>query len=478
MESSSIFFIGSIGLFFGSLCFYLCIKNLQNAIYILIIEILFGGIISVNLGSGAISILFRDLFIILPIYINIFISRRNIFLIEKIPSDVFLSLMFLISVTLISEFNSENTSMIGAIIGTKVWLYYIPLVVLGIILGVDRELRIKTFRMILLTGLIVCVIGLFQSLMVRVVGYQTVIGWFYGSHGRQVTQNFQMFSDAGGIYRIPGTFSFSAQYSGFLTMFITIAVIVMNSDKNRVIKLTAQISVMLGAICSLLSGSRSQIIIVPVIFAAYALSGLLGRVALLILPLGIAVGVMVLQFAGTDIFELFAVGEGLAANYGSNFVIDQIETGLEAGFLGNGIGTATNAARYFVTNFEDNGYFGLESYFGKSAFEMGYLGFMAISVMFIIIVVRSLFILLKNIPNEKKFIMAPLAIYLIHCFVFSFKGTVLDTDPGNIAFWLFLGVMIGRNSPLTSSIRFANDLERPPAMRQGKGRAVLLVEEN
>jgi hypothetical protein len=426
-------------------------------LYILIAEILFGGIVSVNLGSGAISILFRDIFIILPLYIHIIISKKYLILIEKIPPDIFMSLLFLVFVTLMSEFNSENTSAIGAIIGTKVWLYYMPIIVLGIIVGSRQELMTRLFRVIIWLGLIVCAIGLFQSLMVRIVGYQTVIGWFYGSHGKQVTQNFQMFSDAGGIYRIPGTFSFSAQYSGFLTTFLTVAVIVMNSDRNRIVKIIAQGSVILAAICSLLSGSRSQIIIVPIIFAAYALFGLLGRVALLILPVGIALGVMVLQFAGTDIVELFTVGQDLAANYGSNFIIDQIESGLDAGFLGNGIGTATNAARYFVRSFDDNGYFGLESYFGKSAFEMGYLGFMAISIMFIIVVSRCFLILIRNIPKDKKVVMAPLAIYLIHCFVFSFKGTVLDTDPGNIMFWLFLGIMIGRNSPLPSSIRFEDD---------------------
>jgi hypothetical protein len=50
-------------------------------------------------------------------------------------------------------------------------------------------------------------------------------------------------------------------------------------------------------------------------------------------------------------------------------------------------------------------------------------------------------------------VIAPLAIYVLFNIAYSFKGFVIDTDPGNIFFWLALGLMIGLDQSLRAASR-------------------------
>jgi hypothetical protein len=48
-------------------------------------------------------------------------------------------------------------------------------------------------------------------------------------------------------------------------------------------------------------------------------------------------------------------------------------------------------------------------------------------------------------------LIAPLAIYILFNLAYSFKGFVIDTDPGNVFFWLVLGLMLRLDRDLRAS---------------------------
>ena len=438
----------ALGLFGGSWCFAKCAGRLDSGLHILIVILLFGGILGVNLGSGAYPIMFRDAFVVLPLYLGLFSGPAGQKALARVPIDILGILCLLLAAILLCLFSPEEAATMQILIGLKVWLYYIPFLVVGIALAADRDRMLGFFRQFLFWGCAACGVGLVQSFLVRIVGYERTIGWFFGIHAAAVTQGFGFFNVVGGIYRVPGTFSFVSQYIAFLHFFLTVAVIEANVDPEPRIRRIAGAAVFLAVVAAVLSGGREAIIFVPAMLLFYVSAGLLNVRFLLIIPIGGALSLAFIKASGLDLISYFFYANAIALEYAQGWLWDQIASGLNHGLLGAGIGSSTGPARYGTTGvaggFSDTVVgLGLESYFAKAAAELGWVGFAVIALLMTTIAIRSIGSILSSWTHREKLVVTPLAIYLLYNVVMSFKGFVLDTDPGNIMIWISFGLMVG-----------------------------------
>jgi hypothetical protein len=103
---------------------------------------------------------------------------------------------------------------------------------------------------------------------------------------------------------------------------------------------------------------------------------------------------------------------------------------------------------------------GFESYYAKIAAELGTIGLTIFAVLFVSIAIKTALMAFRHRSRAGNTLIAPLAIYVLLNLTYSFKGFVIDTDPGNVFFWLSLGLLIGldQSQRATSSQRGSETL--------------------
>jgi hypothetical protein len=452
----------------GLLCALRSITSWVAAVRLLVWTTLFGGIIFIHLGSGAILVVFRDLFIVLPLYVAFLSGSAARQAFARIPADLALMLIVVVAYLGLSTLNTTAGSLMQVVIGLKIWLFYLPFLVIGLALAARPEAMFSVFRTILLWGAVACCIGLLQSFLVRVIGYQSTMTFFFGSKAADVTQHFAWFQDAGGIFRIPGTFTFATQYTNFLYLFLAVAAVEANADPDPRLRRYGQFAMFLAAFALLLSGSRATGLTVSAFFAGYFFFGLLRLGHLSLAPVAAIGGWAALQGIGFDPAGLFSTGSRLVGFYSRTFVFQSIGDALRYGPFGAGIGTSTNAARYAVAGLTAQLNLGYESYLAKVAAELGSIGLGVVGGFFVIVFVRITTELMKSRFRPANAIVAPFALYLLFNILTFFKGSPLDQDPGNIFFWLVLGVVIGisRMAVLQGDSIVAGAIPRPPILAE------------
>ncbi|HZL59302.1 MAG TPA: hypothetical protein VFC38_06350 [Stellaceae bacterium] len=433
-------------LLIGGLFFFRSLSNWQSGLHLLIAAMMFGGIIAVVAANGAAAILFRDVFIVAPLYVGFAASRSGQAALGRLPLDLGLALFVVTAYLMISIFNPVDVPALQLAIGLKVWLFYVPFILVGIALAMRPERLFKTFRFFLLLGLVPCAIGLLQSVLVRIFGYETAIGLFFGDAGKAATQGYAYYEEFGGVYRIPSTFSFVGQYVQFLYLYLTIAVIAANADPDSRFRKLGNAAVYIALVAGIFSGTRGALLTYPGLIAVFACFGLVRRQVLWAAPIAMGVALLSANFANLDLTTLFYAGNDLTRYYAKDFIFQQISDALQYGALGNGIGSSTGGARYAIAGGQDIGsMLGFESYFAKIAAELGFIGLAIYAAFLTLIALRALGYALNNRRRATNPIVAPLAVYLLFNLGFSFKGFVLDTDPANIFFWLALGIVVEIN---------------------------------
>jgi hypothetical protein len=224
---------------------------------------------------------------------------------------------------------------------------------------------------------------------------------------------------------------------------LTISTIEANADPDHRFRRVGSVAMFVVAFALLLSGSRATGLTVSAFFAGYVLFGLLRLGSLSLAPIAGIAGWAALQVIGFDPAALFSTGSGLLGFYSRTFIFQSITDALRNGPFGAGIGTSTNAARYAFAGLTGQLNLGFESYFAKVAAELGSIGLGVIAGFFLVIVARITTELMRARFRPANAIVAPFALYLLYNILTFFKGSPLDQDPGNIFFWLVLGVTVG-----------------------------------
>ena len=422
-----------------------------RSLHLLIAVVLFGGIVGVRLGSGALPIVIRDVSIVLPLYVAFLTTRSGIDALARMPGDVALGFVAVLGWLVVCALNPQDVSGLQLLIGLKVWAYYVPFVVVGIALVKRSDAMFKTLRVLLVLGTVTCGVGVAQALLVRIIGYEPAITLFFGKAAVAVTQEFTRYAEGGGVYRIPATFSFAAQYVEFLLLYLTAAIMVANADPEPRYQHLGQFAVYFALFAGVVSGTKGALIIFPGLLGALFLSGLVKSRLIVAAPVALLIGGVALVAIGVDFVGLFSFGTKTTQHYLSTFVVEEIGDALGHGVFGEGIGSSTGAVRYVATGSSGVVQLGFESYYAKIAAELGSGGLAIFGMFFLLIAGKSLQIAMRYRWTSGNVLTAPLAIYVVFNLLYSIKGFVLDTDPGNIFFWLALGLLLGLDQEMRSA---------------------------
>ena len=431
----------------GGVCMVLSVSSWVRGVQLLILVMLFGGIAGARIGNTALPVILRDAAIVLPLYLAFAFSKAGPEAFRELPVDIAAGLCAVLGWLVICTFNSNGESGLRLLIGLKVWTFYIPFLLIGISLASRPKAFFAILRAVTICGFIVCAVGLLQGLLIRLMGYGPAMTLFFGTSAAAVTQGFTAFYVGGGIYRIPSTFSFGSQYVAFLFLFLTVAVLEANTDPKPLFRSIGRIAFYVGMLAGLFSGTKGAFLMFPLFALAFAACGLIRARFLIAAPIAIAVAAWTFTAASLNPVELFSFGAEQAQHYSEGFIVDQVAEATRYGVMGQGIGASTGAARFAVQGVGLRSQLGFESYFAKSAAELGSVGLIIISAFLMLVAVRMAMPVIRNFGRVRNDIIAPLAIYVGFVLITSLKGYPLDIDPANVFFWLSVGLVVrlGRN---------------------------------
>lgn len=244
-----------------------------------------------------------------------------------------------------------------------------------------------------------------------------------------------------GFWRVPGTFTSPGQYGLYLTFnaLLCLSLLIWGKSKLRD-RIVIWASLGVSVVAMLASGSRTPIVLVAACAGLTIVSlrrvGRLFSISVLLYAV-FAVGFATLGAGVSDRVDSIASAEHInrfQSTYFGQLFLPQVMNQP----MGMGLGIATIGARHF-TEFKQIVF--IESYFGLMGIEMGVLGLAAILWLSAAVVLG----LWRQRPMMKASgdSAAPWHVMaLFACMVVALLpvGTPLDAAPGNVYFWLALGL--------------------------------------
>ena len=440
-----------IFILFGFVLFIINKKTWENNVKILLLLFPFFGYIAGNLepySNTRITSIFYDFVLIIPIYLSVITMKRNHGYFGMMSINLqfaFFIFTFLILIQFFNPFN--NLSLIGKLVGLKVWLFYFLLVPVGFyyIKGKDEILKIcKTMSNI---AFIPCIVAIVQFTLAHTIGHEETMNLFYSPEiARASTQGFGKFDIAPGIQliRIPSTFSYPAQFSNYLLFSFVPALTAINFSKNKKEKNLYSILIFLIILASIASGIRGMYIYIPVFFIYYwFFSSDIKKVFKYTLLIFILILIIfITEFANLDL--LLSDVKRQFMNYRSSAFKD-VSSYLLNNLLGNGLGASTPQTINVTGVSGQIGPNLNESYFFKVIGELGFFGLIALFIFYLSIL--NFFTKCLKSENEKifkTFISSFIAFYLTMITI-NFKSVHIDLFPTNMLIYFFLGVILKLN---------------------------------
>jgi hypothetical protein len=341
----------------------------------------------------------------------------------------------------------DLTSRYAALIGAKVWLLYIPMIVLGFFLIDSTDELFRTLKLMTLVSTVPLAIGLIEAGFVFVGDVDRVYA-FYGSAARSVTQGFTVFDYGGGgtLSRIPSTFSFVSQYYEYAMTSICISYAWWRGRLVRTRWSNAGRLLWLGTImATLLSGAREAFLDVPLL--------VIGMLVLDVgLPTFVSARLLVPVVAG--VLAVIVIGASpdslvhhtwltIKAEYNS-IIADGFHQALNHTWAGLGAGVDTVGTRYAGSSAVLSALRApwSEGWYVKAILELGLAGFVVLVALMVVLVGGAARRHLLIHSSELRPVSAALVAFLVWAATASLKGPVIDLDPVNVYFWLFAGVLL------------------------------------
>ena len=244
------------------------------------------------------------------------------------------------------------------------------------------------------------------------------------------------------MIRLPGTFVSPWHWAWFLigNSATTFAVSFFDSSRFwRVLGLAGMALVFINAV---ICGQRAALAVVPMMFLMLLL--LTGQIVNLrrFLPIGLLLALVLGTWIVMNPSVVQERVDSLVGRWNSSpphlFIKQQIDWAIEQeqiqGFLGGGVGKATNSTRVFGEIVL------VETYHAKLLFELGYMGLIAM----MIFLAHVAFVSFKNYRSIRDPVLRGFASSLWGLIVFiSFcpYWYPLDTDPIAVYYWFFVGVI-------------------------------------
>ena len=158
----------------GAISWLLILQRWRYGLFLLIGYLPFGGVIVLLSNDNPVMTLAKDLLFVLPLYLSFFL--RGISLQKaRLPASITIALAALVLIVLIQMANPGLSSLLVALVGAKVWLFYIPLLPITVTaIQSEDELRAQLRAMILFAP-VPCLVGLAQFIGSSTVGHVETI---------------------------------------------------------------------------------------------------------------------------------------------------------------------------------------------------------------------------------------------------------------------------------------------------------------
>ncbi|MDY7020298.1 MAG: hormogonium polysaccharide biosynthesis protein HpsL [Cyanobacteriota bacterium] len=368
----------------------------------------------------------------------------------KIP---LLSLLGISILTLLYENGKQQLSndpggqpiLIG-IFGLKVLMGYIPLILCAYILIRSRkELHFLT-RLQVILAIICCVLGIIQYWLVVTGRCPDNTGLPEHLLLRANLQRKCLVGGALGYYpannfiRLPGTFVAPWHWAWFLisSSFFSFASAV--SDPKLHWRTLGWLSLSLVVLNSILCGQRTALLGVPIITIVLVIATShitqLKRIVIIFLGVFLFIGGTYLVFPSVISQRIDSFVSRWNASPPTEFVAEQAQWSAKKhdGFIGNGLGRATNSARAFGETRL------IETYYPKLLYEIGPLGVLAFLSVVTTLTVQGF----KAYHRVKDASLRGYGVvFWVFVFLISYNSYwyPLDTDPVAVYYWFFAGVL-------------------------------------
>jgi hypothetical protein len=396
----------------------------------------FAGAVELWMYPAQWAVLVKDLLFVAPAYAGLILSGEMRVALNKIPRSFASAVALFAGIVIVQALNPLGIGCYGTLIGLKVWLFYVPGLIVGCSYVSGRASLLRLSRLMIGLIWLPCGVAILQWILSLTIGYQRAIGLFYGDAAVAATQQFAHF--AVGLIRIPATFSYPAQYFNYiLCMFVPVLGSVSIED-NRYWRGVRQASLFLLCVGGFMTGERASFVMMPLMLGTFSLlrRGAFG-VAWTLIVAGSALSV-VLSITGIDASALLHMESDLSRQYAGEQA-GEIQDALEQTWLGRGVGTNTGATR--VASDETTSPPIYEGYYARAIAELGLPGCL-ITVLFqcalFFLALKAHFYLLGSDFQPYADAIAAMALVFL---VYNYKGAILSLDPANMFYWLYAGVL-------------------------------------
>jgi hypothetical protein len=443
-----------IGVTAGLLCLSLSFKYPREAMWGLLIYLPFGGTITYTIGNSPLLQLAKDAFFIPALIGTIQYCRR-----ERLPFLIPKQLMPPLGILfayclLVLIFVNGSQQMVATgveqpfamgILGLKVLIGYVPLIVCAYYLIRDKKDLHFLIRLHVVLILVCCGLAFMQYTFLktgRCAGtVSTGAGLFRASlEARCLVGGSLLYSPEQGQIRLPGTFVAPWQWGWFLISSGFLSFAAAFSDPSFLWRNAGLSAMATTFILSILSGQRIALALVPV--TTVILLVLTGQVANLkrFIPVGIGLGLLlsIAMAANPEVVQerIESFQSRWDASPPQEFIMRQFEfVASRAGFLGKGLGRATNAART-LGDAEL-----IETYYPKVMYEIGPLGVLA----FLVLVTTLTVVTFKAYRSVRdRSLRSYGASFWVFILFISYNTYYypLDVDPVAVYYWFFAGVIL------------------------------------
>ena len=393
-----------------------------------------------------------DILFVIPIYLGVLAFSKNklVLSIAVIPPTIRIVLLALLLLIIFQLGNLNTTNNMVMMIGLKVWVFYIPMLIIGIILALETKDLEKFLKFWILGGVLSIVFGIIIFISGNVIGIYETTYFIYGESSKAATQNYVSW-DTGilKIFRVPSTFPFVSQYYGFLMACFVPAYHLYNS-KNKKNKFWGKWFLSLVIIGHLTCGQRAVVVFLPLQLFLTLLIDKKIRFALFIRPhlyffMFSLMGVVIYYYE--NILSLYNNISFLIIRYFNMIIVGGVLEALNITLFGMGLGSNTGAARHAseFTKLEVTRLALQETYYMKVWVELGIIGLLLLITLFYLWIVNLLKIRKHLEKTEYASFISAVCGLSILIFLTSFKGWYFDLMPLNFLLWILLGVSIGLN---------------------------------
>lgn len=430
-----------------AVCLLVALADWRWSIYAVLVYLPFSGIPSIlTYPDTGLAVLAKDILFLYPAYLG-FIAARGLrgrpMGVPRAP----LLLIGLFSLLVAAQALVPAYDGLLSAIGVKVYLSYIPLLFLGYHLVDDAGQVRRLLGVLVAAAIIPAAVGVIEAVLIY-TGFEEVVYRFYGAAAEEATKGYEILDVEGAqLRRVPSTFGSVTEFYVFLGAMVAVAYAWWRSATAG--SLAARYG---GAVLTLMTvaaftcGARGAFVFVPILLGLMLLLDRGGRRISLWLPAALGIALIVtLELLGAEAGALFRHVYDRAYTSALATFPEEMGKALDLTLTGLGPGIDSSPGRYALPAGDPYGAVGglrLESYWAKSLVELGVVGL----VMVLALLGRLLQVCHAAHSRVRDSGLLPVSAALLALLVWSvlynIKASYLDTDPLNVYFWLFAGLLL------------------------------------